>query len=57
MKLENCKRRVQTEAPKNIGVCVRLTSELSKWLRAQDLSPTAIFYEAVKELGYKPASN
>jgi hypothetical protein len=26
---------------------------ISKWLKEKEYSPTAIFYEALKELGYK----
>ncbi len=38
---------------KDIQISIRVDKNLSKWLRDQDLSPTGIFMEAVKELGYK----
>lgn len=47
---EKIKRR------KNVSrklVNIRVPLNMSKWLRKNDYSPTAIFYEAVKSLGYK----
>jgi hypothetical protein len=38
---------------KSVLISIRITPELSKWLREKDYSPTSILHEAVKELGYK----
>ncbi len=38
---------------KSILVTIRINKSMSKWLKEKDFSPTAIFYEAVKDLGYE----
>ena len=38
---------------KTLQVTIRITQEVSKWLRDKKYSPTAVFNEALKELGYK----
>ncbi len=38
---------------KNCLVTIRITRDLSKWLKDKDYSPTGIFNESVKDLGYK----
>lgn len=38
---------------KKIGICIKITGKMSRWLADNDLSPTSIFNEACKELGYK----
>lgn len=54
MKIENCiKKNADTMPYKNIAICLRITKPTSLWLKENKLSPTAIFNEAVKELGYK----
>ncbi len=37
----------------SVQINIRVTPELSKWLKEKKYSPTGIFQEAVKELGYK----
>ena len=37
----------------SIQINIRITSKLSEWLKKNQFSPTAIFLEACKELGYK----
>ena len=32
---------------------IRVSPDIQKWLREKEYSPTAIFYEAIRELGYK----
>ena len=51
MNIENIKRK--NGHRKNILITIRITPEISKWLKEKDYSPTGIFYEAVKELGYE----
>lgn len=38
---------------KGILLTIRVTKDLSKWLKEQDYSPTGIFNEAVTDLGFK----
>lgn len=52
MKKENCIRK-KSEDNKALVITIRLTQKLSDWLRTENLSPTGVFNEAVKELGYK----
>ncbi len=33
-------------------ITIRITPEVSKWLKKKDYSPTGIFYEALRQLGY-----
>ena len=51
MDLGNIKRRKTNK--KSILISIRITPELSKWLKEKDYSPTGIFYEALKELGWE----
>ncbi len=50
-------RRRRNGARKNILINIRINKKLSEWLRAKDYSPTAIFYEAVKDLGFEDGEN
>ena len=54
MKKDECKKR-EPRPTRNALVTIRLTTELSQWLHKEQLSPTAIFRNACKELGYKGA--
>ena len=38
-------------------ISVKITKDLSLWLKQNSFSPTGIFGEAVKELGYKEQTN
>jgi len=55
MDKENCLRKPQ-ELRRNKVISLRITPHLSQWLRKENLSPTAIFYQAVKEIGYAEES-
>lgn len=46
-----CRKRRRRERTKHISI--RITDDISYWLKKNHYSPTAIFYEAIKELGYK----
>jgi len=46
----NLKTRQKHEG-KTVPLCIRITLTVSKALRAKNLSPTGIFYAALKELG------
>ena len=46
-----CKRKKRRERTKHITI--RITNDISDWLKKNHYSPTAIFHEAIKELGYK----
>ena len=38
---------------KTVLIAIRITPEISTWLRNKDYSPTGIFHEAIKQLGYE----
>jgi len=38
---------------KSVHITIRVTPQISKWLRENNYSPTGIFNEAIKMLGYK----
>jgi len=38
---------------KTVLITIRVTPEISDWLRNKDYSPTGIFYEAIKQLGFQ----
>ena len=42
----------EKEEKKSIHVTIRITPKMSKWLKDKEYSPTGIFYEAVRDLGY-----
>ena len=44
-----CKRRIE----RTKHITIRITEDVSYWLKKNHYSPTAIFNEAIKELGYK----
>lgn len=52
MDISKIKRR-NGNNKKSVLVTIRITPKLSKWLKEKDFSPTGIFYEAVKDLGYE----
>jgi len=45
-------KKKKRKSRKSILITIRITPEMSKWLKGEDYSPTGIFYEAVKDLGY-----
>lgn len=51
MNVDNVKRKSNKD--RSVGVYIRISQELSDWLKKKDFSPTAVFLEAVKELGYE----
>ena len=55
MKAEDVKldRKKKQGEMASIQINIRITSKLSEWLKKNQFSPTAIFLEACKELGYK----
>lgn len=48
---------MQSEHPRNKHLSIRVTSDTIAWLRENKYSATAIFHEAVKEMGYKPKTS
>jgi len=48
MNIEKVKKTFRER--KSIGISVRTYPKYSKWLRDNEVSPTALFNEAVKEL-------
>ena len=49
MKKENCMKRKNI---KNKLVTIRVSREQSEWIRRESFSPTNIFNEALRALGY-----
>lgn len=52
MDINKIKRRKNGDR-KKILINIRISKKLSDWLREKDYSPTGIFYEAIRELGFK----
>ena len=38
---------------RSVHLTIRVSPDIKYWLREKGYSPTAIFYEAIKDLGYK----
>ncbi len=51
MDIQNVRSRRRSN--KTRLVTIRVTPEISAWLRKKDYSPTGIFYEALRQLGYR----
>lgn len=52
MNKKNIMTKVYPER-KTVSVTIRIAPTLSKWLSEQKYSPTGIFMESVKDLGFK----
>jgi len=52
LKKEDCKKRMRGE-PRDINVNIKVAKSLSKFMNKEELSPTAMLYNAAVELGYK----
>jgi len=50
MDINKCIKR--NDEKKTVVIAIRVTPNMSNWLREKNLSPTSIFFEAIKELGY-----
>ena len=50
MDINNIQRKYRKTGPK-VNINIKVSDEVSKWLRENNYSPTAIFNEALKELG------
>jgi hypothetical protein len=46
-------KRKNRNSRKSVLITIRITPKMSKWLKEKDFSPTGIFYEALKDLGYE----
>jgi len=47
------KNNIKTKNPRTVSISIKITAQLSKWLKENKYSPTGIFLESVKDLGYK----
>ncbi len=45
--------RKPKEEQRTVLVTIRITPEMSRWLKSKNYSPSSIFNEAVKDLGFK----
>ncbi len=41
------------EHRRTIAISIRITPDIRRWLAEKQISPTRVFFEAIKELGYK----
>ena len=46
-------KRKKKEDKKSVLISIRITPKMSRWLKEKNYSPSGIFYEAVRELGFK----
>jgi len=46
-------RRRQEGIKAEVMVNIRITKAMSEWLKKGEISPTGLFLEAVKEVGYQ----
>jgi len=53
MKKENCIRKDKSDSKKRIVMSIRINKAMSKFMEDNKLAPSLIFYEALKELGFK----
>lgn len=50
MDINNIQRKYRKTGPK-VNINLKVSEDVSKWLREKNYSPTGIFNEALKELG------
>jgi len=48
MDIKNIKRKQR----KNIVISIRVSKAVSAWLKENNYSPTKVFYEAIKDIGF-----
>jgi hypothetical protein len=53
MKTENIIRKKKNPARKDIIMSIRINKAMSDFLKEKDFAPSLIFYEALKDLGFK----
>ncbi len=46
-------KRIPSKEVKRININIKISKSVSDWLKENKYSPTGIFNEAIKELGYK----
>jgi hypothetical protein len=42
---------------RTVHLTIRVSPDIKNWLKKNEYSQTAIFYEAIRELGYKQGRN
>ena len=55
MDMDNVKK-IPRRYRRTVHLTIRVTPDIKHWLIEKELSPTAIFHEALKELGYEKGS-
>lgn len=53
MDIKNIKTKIPLNKKKDIPINIRIDKDVSDWLKEKEYSPTGIFNEAIKDLGYK----
>ena len=46
------KRKLDLDKTKTLKVTVRISKDISKYLKDNNISPTGLFYEALRVVGY-----
>ena len=47
------KRKVDPDKTKSLKVTIRINKDISKYLNEKNISPTGLFYEALRVIGYE----
>jgi hypothetical protein len=55
IKIEDVKiqKRYKAKYARKCALSIKITTTMSDWLREKDISPTALFFSACKEIGFK----
>ena len=49
------RQKMEPDKRKSVRISIRVTPEQSKFMKDNEISPTGLFVEALKEVGYKQA--
>ena len=55
--VKNLIKKTPKPGVKNVIISMRVTTHIKKWLKEKNYTPSALFYEALKEIGYKEEKN
>ncbi len=47
------KKKLDLDKTKTLKVNIRISKEISKYLEGNNISPTGLFYEALRVIGYE----
>lgn len=46
------KRKVEPSKEKKVAVSIKVSEDMSKWMRKNEISPTGLFFAALEEVGF-----